>query len=158
MQEKLEKLVNFLLKWTCWKKSFQKMFSLSTIFSWKKIWKILMILDLLKKLTSKYSQNIRNIFLQVGMLSLGHKSCLTMNHRNSIIELTLSSRHGKEKSEYQFTYFCKLLKVLYPQKNIGIIFIAPKMCFVFWIFPPLDTAGQLESADSKHNTISKSFF
>jgi hypothetical protein len=30
--------------------------------------------------------------------------------------------------------------------------------FVFWIFPPLDTAVQLESADSKQNAISKSLF
>ena len=32
------------------------------------------------------------------------------------------------------------------------------LSFVFWIFPPSDTAVQLESADSKHNTISKSLF
>ena len=32
------------------------------------------------------------------------------------------------------------------------------LSFVFWIFPPLDTAVQLESADSKQNTISKSLF
>ena len=29
---------------------------------------------------------------------------------------------------------------------------------VFWIFPPSDTAVQLESAESKHNTILKSLF
>ena len=57
-----------------------------------------------------------------------------------------------------------LLKVRYSRKNIGIISIAQKMCcvlilsFVFWIFPPLDTAVQLESADSKQNAISKSLF
>ena len=32
------------------------------------------------------------------------------------------------------------------------------LSFVFWIFPPLDTAVQLESADSKQNAISKSLF
>ena len=30
--------------------------------------------------------------------------------------------------------------------------------YVFWIFPPFDTAVQLESADSKQNAISKSLF
>ena len=32
------------------------------------------------------------------------------------------------------------------------------LSFVFWIFPSSDTAVQLESADSKQNTISKSLF
>ena len=32
------------------------------------------------------------------------------------------------------------------------------LSFVFWIFPPLDTALQLESADSKQNPISKNLF
>ena len=32
------------------------------------------------------------------------------------------------------------------------------LSFVFWIFPPLDTAVQLESADSKQNAISKSLY
>ena len=32
------------------------------------------------------------------------------------------------------------------------------LSFVFWIFPTLDTAVQLESADSKQNTFSKSLF
>ena len=32
------------------------------------------------------------------------------------------------------------------------------LSFVFWIFPPLDTAVQLASADSKQKAISKSFF
>ena len=32
------------------------------------------------------------------------------------------------------------------------------LSFVFWIFPPLETAVQLESADSKQNAISKSLF
>ena len=39
-------------------------------------------------------------------------------------------------------------------KNI----LCPIISFVFWIFPPLDTAVQLESADSKQNAFSKSFF
>ena len=30
--------------------------------------------------------------------------------------------------------------------------------FVFWIFPPSDTAAQLDSADSKQNAISKFLF
>ena len=47
------------------------------------------------------------------------------------------------------------VKVRYSRKNIGIICIAKKnllrsiLSFVFWIFPPLDTAVQLKSADSK---------
>ena len=32
------------------------------------------------------------------------------------------------------------------------------LSFVFWIFPPLDTAVHLESADSKQNAISKNIF
>ena len=32
------------------------------------------------------------------------------------------------------------------------------LSFVFWIFPPLDTIVQLESADSKENEISKYLF
>ena len=32
------------------------------------------------------------------------------------------------------------------------------LSFVFWIFPPSDTAVQLESGDSKQNTILKSLF
>ena len=57
-----------------------------------------------------------------------------------------------------------MLKVGYPWKNIGNIFHCPKnvlcsiLSFVFWILPPLDTAAQLESADSKQNAISKSLF
>ena len=32
------------------------------------------------------------------------------------------------------------------------------LSFIFWIFPPLDTAVQLESAESKQNANSKSLF
>ena len=36
--------------------------------------------------------------------------------------------------------------------------LCPILSFVFWIFPYLDTAVQLESADSKQNAISKYLF
>ena len=49
-------------------------------------------------------------------------------------------------------------------KKILVLFPLPKKClcsilsFVFWIFPPLYTAVELESADSKQYAISKYLF
>ena len=40
-----------------------------------------------------------------------------------------------------------------PKNVLGSI-----LSFVFWTFPPSDTAVQLESTDSKQNAISKSLF
>ena len=43
---------------------------------------------------------------------------------------------------------------IFSEKCLYYFHCPKKLC----IFLPLDTAGQLESADSKHNTISKSLF
>ena len=61
----------------------------------------------------------------------------------------LSSEYTKGRifSEKYWYYF-------YCPKNV----LYSILSFVFWIFPPLDTAVQLESADSKQNAISKSLF
>ena len=56
------------------------------------------------------------------------------------------------------------VKGLIFSKNYWYYFNCPKnlpgsiVSFVIWIFPPSDTAVQLESANSKHHTISKSLF
>ena len=54
---------------------------------------------------------------------------------------------GQISSEIYWYYF-------HCPKNV----LCSILSFVFWIFPPLDTAVQLESADSKQNAISKSLF
>ena len=57
-----------------------------------------------------------------------------------------------------------LLKGPISSENFWYYFHCPKnvlcsiLSFVFWIFPPLDTIVQLESADSKENEISKYLF
>ena len=65
------------------------------------------------------------------------------------------------QTDYTITYYHIMLKVRYSQKKYWHYYNCPKnvlrciLSFVFWIFPP---SVQLESADSKHNTITKSLF
>ena len=74
----------------------------------------------------------------------------------------MSTKAGEDNREKKYTLF--QLKVQYSQKKYWYYFHGPKnvvhstLTFVFWIFLPLDTAVQLDSVDSKHNTISKIFF
>ena len=60
---------------------------------------------------------------------------------------SLITAKGPISSEKYWYYFHCLKNVL-----------CSILSFVFWIFPPLDTAVQLESADSKQNAISKYLF
>ena len=77
--------------------------------------------------------------------------------------IKIMCRKSAGKSRFPLGCGC-LIKVRYFWKNIGIISIAPQklllsiLRFVIWIFLPLDTAVQLESADAEQNAISKSLF
>ena len=59
---------------------------------------------------------------------------------------------------------CSLIKGRISSEKYWYYFHCPKkvlcpiLSFVFWIFSPLDTAVQFESADSKQKAISKSLF
>ena len=68
-------------------------------------------------------------------------------YANGDLFLSSSLLKGPISSEIFWYYF-------HCPKNV----LCSILSFVFWIFPPSDTAVQLESADSKHNTISKSLF
>ncbi len=65
----------------------------------------------------------------------------------AILLKTIAIVKGQIFSEKYWYYF-------HCPKNV----LCSILSFVFWIFPPLDTAVQLESADSKQNAISKSLF
>ena len=61
-------------------------------------------------------------------------------------------------------FFCLVSKGRIFSEKYWYYFHCPKnvlcsiLSFVFWIFPPSDTAVQLELADSKQNAIPKSLF
>ena len=90
------------------------------------------------------------------------ENCFIYQKWNNLSNSAESKKNAIFAKPLQSTRYS--LKVRYSRTNIGIISIAQKMCcvlflsFVFWIFPPLDFAVLLESADSKHNTISKYLF
>ena len=90
------------------------------------------------------------------------ENCFIYQKWNNLSNSAESKKNAIFAKPLQSTRYS--LKVRYSRTNIGIISIAQKMCcvlflsFVFWIFPPLDTAVHLESAGSKQNTISKSLF
>ena len=89
-----------------------------------------------------------------------------------LLQLLLHSRLASLYSDMLYTRLSgaekKLslpsLKVRYSRKNIGMLIPLPKKCAAFYPklcilnFPALDTAVQLESANSKQNAISKSHF
>ena len=90
------------------------------------------------------------MFRSPAML-MPHES--TVAHDKSLLPSYLPSPTTGKKlflkvfsEEYWYHFHCP--------KNV----LCSILSFVFWIFPPLDTAVQLESADSKQNTISKYLF
>ena len=71
---------------------------------------------------------------------------MTEDQLFAIIAMTVAlSVKGRTSLEKYWYYF-------HCPKNV----LCSILSFVFWIFPLLNTAVQLESADSKQNTISKS--
>ena len=76
---------------------------------------------------------------------------------------TLKKFHSKMSNFEKFVFWTQAKGPIFSEKY-WYYFHCPKnvlrsiLSFVFWIFPPSDTAVQLESADSKHNTISKYLF
>ena len=90
------------------------------------------------------------MFRSPAML-MPHES--TVAHDKSLLPSYLPSPTTGKKlflkvfsEEYWYHFHCP--------KNV----LCSILSFVFWIFPLLDTAVQLESADSKQNAISKSLF
>ena len=119
--------------------------------------------------SAKHRKGAKSLLSNIYMLCLGLNS--SGNSDMKVMWMKIPADNDWKQKIFPFRvgynwefFFCLVSKGRIFSEKYCYYFHCPKnllcsiLSFVFWIFLPLDTAVQLESADSKQNAISKYLF